>query len=192
MCWRLDSHSGRMINSNIFTFNTRHIAYQFFNYTWTEMSWTYQHCQPETAMTVVIPQQSPAELHLQSVISVIKTLDVRFNEDRVNIREMEMSLSFSLSCGREASADILRKDNININASPSNMTRLSFFLPLSVVFKTFRLWCGGRLWFQINPPANCLISLTLWHIFFSWFAHKEDFAFQARINQQDKAINQHV
>lgn len=144
----------------------------------------------KTAMTVVIPQQSSAELHLQSVI---KTLDVSFNKDRVNIREMEISLSFGLSCGREASADILRKDNININASPSNMTRLSFFLPLSVVFKTFGLWYGGRLWFQINTPGKSSNFFKIMALFFfSCLPTKRILPFKSEVTSRTKAINQHV
>lgn len=47
-------------------------------------------------MIVVIPQQSSAALHLQSVI---KTLDMSFNEDKMNISEMEISLCFSFVPG---------------------------------------------------------------------------------------------
>lgn len=50
----------------------------------------------QTKMTVVTPQQSSAALHLQNVI---KTLDLSCNEDKINICEMEISLSFSLSRG---------------------------------------------------------------------------------------------
>lgn len=50
---------------------------------------------------------------------------------------METSLSFSL--GKAESADILRKVNININASPSNMPRLGF--SLSPVLKAALICC---------------------------------------------------
>lgn len=50
----------------------------------------------ETKMIVVIPQQSSAALHLQNVI---KTLDMSFNEDKMNISEMEISLCFSFVPG---------------------------------------------------------------------------------------------
>lgn len=52
-----------------------------------------------------------------------------------------MKISLSFSQGMAESADILRKDNININASPSNMPRLAFPLPPGVVLKAAPICC---------------------------------------------------
>lgn len=75
---------------------TRYTTYQFFNYARAEMLGI---SEMQTKMTVVTPQQSSAALHLQNVI---KTLDLSCNEDKMNISEMEISLSFSLSRGGQS------------------------------------------------------------------------------------------
>lgn len=108
-------------------------TYLLFNYARAE---AYRRWKLRTERTVVIPQQSSAASHLRNII---KTTDLSFNADKMNLVKMKISLCLGfVPGGCRYCAHALRKDGININASPSNMPRQSFFLPPGVVLKNIQ------------------------------------------------------
>lgn len=135
-----------MINSNTLTCSNTSTPHTHFSITpghkWTELSALQTRNYKGNSD---LSQQSSAAM----LRNVIKTFDMSFNEDKRSISETEISLSFALSQGGQRVHTFREKDNININASPSNMPGQSFLLPPGVVLKTFRLWCVGSLWLRL-------------------------------------------
>lgn len=107
------------------------------------MSQAYHHCKLEAKKkTIVVSQQSSTALHSQNVI---KTFDMSFNEDKKKYQWDGDILKLQFIPRGAESAHVQRKDNININASPSNMPRRSFLLPQGVL-KTFSSVLGDCNW----------------------------------------------
>lgn len=103
--------------------------------------------------------------------NAIKGPDRSFN--RANRSIIEMEISFSFSQRRAESAGLLWKDNININASPSNMPGLGFFLSPGAVLKAALICCEILISDRslCKPPSGPLGSCSASRL----LSHREGF-----------------
>lgn len=175
----------------MFQYSTcRCTTYLLFNYTKAERSEAYWCWKLKTERTVVIRQQSSTASHLQNII---KTIDLSFNANKMNLVKTRICLCLGfVPGGCRYCAHVLRKDGININVSPSNMPRQSFFLPPGVVLKNIQTLICWEI--VTSDCSSCKLSnypyiLQMMHTLF-FYPNTKTSAFEVQTNQQATAIRQ--